>query len=411
MKKLVISILLIVPFLMLFTSANSFAQEGDTLIVAALDSEGNMNLVNAITNDTTETGGRVPNRVYVLQQNGPIDTVYFTSGILDVTFDCEIVGKPNPVTGRLPVIAPGIRADGSTSGTIFRMNSGTGQTIRLKNLYITRWNTNGQNLGSNIFYVKADSIRIITDHCVFDAPGSKTVFGINSLYCKLFVTNCLFRDNLAQWSSWISAAREADTLSFVNNTFFGVQGANAAADLGYVKHFRYEHNTSFMGTCIPIIFPQLTDAVIRNNIFYDNAAFGADSALIRGFLENSANNTFGYSIFFLDSLSSVSLDPYNFQEADRNVIVENNAYFWSQKLRDYLATVPDTSAGGFIEPPMFMDDFTMSMFDDNNSWPGLHATNNDEVDPGFASDLVEPAVDSLIKFVDLWWTEAGPFYA
>jgi hypothetical protein len=217
---------------------------------------------------------------------------------------------------------------------------------------------------------------------------------------------------MAQWCSWISAAREADTLSFVNNTFFGVQGANAAADLGYVKYLRYEHNTSFMGTCIPIIFPQLTDAVIRNNIFYDNAAFGADSALIIGFLDNPANNTFGYTIFFLDSLTSVSLPPYNFAEADRNVVIENNAYFWSQELRDYWQAFSDTStAPGRITPAVFMDEKTIGMFNDDVSWPGLSAANNDNVDPGFSSQIVEPAVDSLIQFVHLWWTEgsAGTF--
>jgi len=305
-----------------------------------------------------------------------------------------------------------IQQIGNSSGTYFRMNSGKG-SVYLKNLYITRWNTEGQNPKASGFWVKSDSCRIEVDHCVFDAQGGKTVFSLNSLYCKLFVTNCVFRDNLGQWNAWISAAREVDTLSFVNNTFFGVQGANAAADLGYVKHLRYEHNTSFMGTCIPIIFPQLTDAVIRNNIFYDNAAFGADSALIRAFEENSANNTFGYTIFFLDSLSSVSLDPYNFTEAERDVVVENNAYFWSQKLRDYWQAVSDTtSIPGLLTPPVFMDDQTLGMFNDDTSWPGLTMANNTNTDPEFSPEIVGPAVDSLIPFVDLWWKEgsAGAFH-
>lgn len=412
MKKAFISTLVIVTCLLFGSLNNSFGQEGDTLVVSALDGAGNMNFVDTIKFDTTASGERVPNRVYVLQQTGPVDTVYFTSNILDVNYDLTIIGKPNPVTGYIPVIAPGIRPNGSSSGTFFRLRSGKG-SVYLKNLYITRWNVNGQTPKANTFYVKSDSIRIDVDHCVFDAQGGRTVFGLNGLYAKLFVTNCVFRDNLGQWNAWISAAREADTLSFVNNTFFGVQGAYPAADLGYVKFLRYEHNTSFAGTFIPLIFPQLTDAVIRNNIFYDNAAFGADSTFIRGFLDDPANNSFGHSIFFLDSLSSVSLDPYNFTESDRNVVVENNAYFWSQELRDYWQAYSDSStAPGRITPPVFMDEMTMSMFNDKTSWPGLFAANNDSVDPGFSSQIVESAVDSLIKFVHLKWTEgsAGAFH-
>ena len=412
MSKTFNSILVIVTCLIFVSMSNTFGQAGDTLVVSALDGEGNMNLVNTIRSDTTASGERVPNRVYVLQQTGPVDTVYFTNGSINVNYDLKIVGKPNPVTGYIPVIAPGFLPNGNTSGTFFRMNTGKG-SVYLKNLYITRWNTEGQNPMAQTVWMRSDSIRIEADHCVFDAQGGRSVFGINSWYCSLFITNCVFRDNLGQWNAWVGQARDADTLSFVNNTFFGVQGAYPAADLGYVKYLRYEHNTSFAGTFIPLIFPQLTEAVIRNNIFYDNAAFGADSALIRGFFDNSANNSFGYSIFFLDSLSSLSLDPYNFTEADRNVVIENNAYFWSQKLRDYWQAVSDTSTvPGKITPPVFMDDKTIGMFNDDASWPGLSMANNTNTDPEFSSEMVEEAVDSLIKFVDLKWNEgsAGDFH-
>ena len=412
MSKTFNSILVIVTCLIFVSMSNTFGQAGDTLVVSALDGEGNMNLVNTIRSDTTASGERVPNRVYVLQQTGPVDTVYFTNGSINVNYDLKIVGKRNPVTGYIPVIAPGFLPNGNTSGTFFRMNTGKG-SVYLKNLYITRWNTEGQNPMAQTVWMRSDSIRIEADHCVFDAQGGRSVFGINSWYCSLFITNCVFRDNLGQWNAWVGQARDADTLSFVNNTFFGVQGAYPAADLGYVKYLRYEHNTSFAGTFIPLIFPQLTEAVIRNNIFYDNAAFGADSALIRGFFDNSANNSFGYSIFFLDSLSSLSLDPYNFTEADRNVVIENNAYFWSQKLRDYWQAVSDTSTvPGKITPPVFMDDKTIGMFNDDASWPGLSMANNTNTDPEFSSEMVEEAVDSLIKFVDLKWNEgsAGDFH-
>ena len=412
MKKTFIFTCMIASCL-LFSSINtSYGQEGDTLVVSALNGAGEMNLVNTIKFDTTASGERVPNRVYVLQQTGPVDTVYFTNGSINVNYDIRIVGKPNPVTGYIPVIAPGFLPNGNTSGTFFRMNSGKG-SVYLKNLYITRWNTEGQNPMAQTVWMRSDSICIEADHCVFDAQGGRTVFGVNSFYCSLFITNCVFRDNLGQWNAWVGAARDADTLSFVNNTFFGVQGAYPGADLGYVKFLRYEHNTSFAGTFIPLIFPQLTDAVIRNNIFYDNAAFGADSALIRGYLDDRANNSLGNTLFFLDSLSSVALDPYNYAEADRNVVVENNAYYWSKKLRDYWKTVVDTSVvSGTITTPVFMDEMTMGMFNDDVSWPGLHAANNDSVNPGFASEMVDSAVDSLIKFVDLKWTEgsAGAFH-
>jgi hypothetical protein len=192
-------------------------------------------------------------------------------------------------------------------------------------------------------------------------------------------------------------------LDFDNNTFFCVTRAvyGTPKEIGYLN---FNHNTLFMGVGGTLLAQQLTNAVITNNIFYGLISHGADSSYIKSGGANAAHQGFG--IIMVDTLSSLLNAPYNFTEAQRNILVENNAYCWPQSYYNYWKTVTDTAKNhpGLITPPVWMNEKTQQMFSDKTTWPGLTAANNDSVDPGFSSTLVDPAADSSLKFTNLIWT-------
>lgn len=248
------------------------------------------------------------------------------------------------------------------------------------------------------------------DGCVVDGCNSNTL-AIDARYTNVFATNSEFMDISNLGVLVVTAARPVDTLSFVNNTFFDYEVANFQ-DLGYVEYLQYDHNTSIMDCWNPFNIPQMSDGEIENNIFYGLCASGTDSAKI-SIEETKASALPMGVVFYLDTLTSLKSSPYNLTEADRKIVLKNNAYYWSKALEDYWSAVRDTSTvPGLITPAVFMNSFTAQMFDNHTTWPGLVAANNDNVDPGFSSALVTPAVDSLSKFVGLLWFTgtAGTFH-
>ncbi|MHB8579235.1 MAG: hypothetical protein ACYDA4_05165, partial [Ignavibacteriaceae bacterium] len=244
------------------------------------------------------------------------------------------------------------------------------------------------------------------NNCVADGFNSATL-SINASHDNLFVTNTEFRDaaNPGGGPSWVNGAVPIDTIDFENDTFFEQYHA-FIGELGWVGYLRFEHNTCFFNENQPLVFPQLFNGVIENNIFYALADFGADSTKIETHLSSPAFNQLGLAIIDLDSLTSLLHTPYNLTEAGRNVKLTNNDFYWPQGLYTYWKSVSDTAADhGEITPPHFMTDRTVSMFNDKNVWPGLSSSYNDSVDPGFSSSLVTLAVDTMIKAISIRWIE------
>src|SRR4030042_1224659 len=103
MKKVFSTLLLTAVLVLSFATANSFAQKKDTLVVHALP-PGNLNTV--INADTT--AGGESKHIYLLAPNGAVDTTYFIKEEIRIK-NLKLIGKINPKTGHLPVIAPFIR--------------------------------------------------------------------------------------------------------------------------------------------------------------------------------------------------------------------------------------------------------------------------------------------------------------
>ena len=117
MKALFTAVLLIALGVTTLLPSQSFAQAPDEMMVAAMP-PGNLNTV--INGDTTATGERNnPNRVYVLQQTSAYDTTYYLTAEILVK-DLTLIGKINPTTGHIPVLAPFILPDNTTPDDFFR---------------------------------------------------------------------------------------------------------------------------------------------------------------------------------------------------------------------------------------------------------------------------------------------------
>ena len=414
MKTITATILLIVMVAFFAIPKQLYAQTAaDTMYVPAMKPDGSPNfLSDVIMGDTTATGMRKdPNRVYVIQQTGAVDTTYFINNLIDFDYNLTVVGKTNPVTGHPPVIEPFINLDNSSPWTYFRGIKGT---LKLDNIFFLATRTDSVSKTSRFIYTKGDSVTFIANRCVFDNFNNGNMINFAGSHGKLFVTNSEFRNIQSPYfrggsAFWANSGVPVDTAIFANDTFFCVMRAmlGSPGEFGYLD---FDHNTVFMTESSPFLIPQLTNAVIKNNIFFGLMAHGADSTQIKSNWYNG--NQEGPSIITLDSLTSLANAPYNYTEAGRNVTVENNAYFWPQGLRNYWKAVSDTATdSGLITAPVWMNKQTKMMFTDTKTWPGITAALNDSVDPGFASPLVTSATDSLVKFTNLIWTNGstGPY--
>ena len=148
--------------------------------------------------------------------------------------------------------------------------------------------------------------------------------------------------------------------------------------------------------------PQMVNAVIRNNIFYSAVSAGMDTAHA-----NAAD--WGTDIIQLDTLSTLKAAPFNMTEAERKIVVTNNAYFWPKQVTDNWAALnakADTTYGE-IRPPTFVSPHPASLITDHSTWPGVNFSNNDSTDPGFMSSLVQTVSDSMNNFVDTAWVDGS----
>ena len=394
--SLVIAVAIVAP-------CRSFAQTASDTMYVYSSPPGNLN--NVIMGDTTSTGQRAdPNRVYVLVDTGSVDSIYYVTATMNTDFNLTIIGMTNPNTGHPSVIEP------YTSSVVQFFAPSAGQ-ITMKNLYLLSRMKDGSTDMKYIFQAPKtakDSIRIDADHCVFDDFNSYMMV-VNSNYWFVSITNSEFRDdpNINGGALWVNSSHPIDTLEFVNDTFFDIARANYG-DLGWIGYLLFDHNTSFLGAWNPIWSPQLSNAVIENNIFYGMSSLGADSVQLAGALANPGK-AIGSSVIALDTLTTLLSSPYNLTAADRNIVVKDNVYYWPDSLYGFWDNLkdPTTKVPMKITKPQFFDKEAAMMFGDHTEWPGLVASNNDSVDPGFSSSLVTSAVDSLVQFLSLTWSKGS----
>lgn len=413
MKTFFTSIILIALVVLTLVPSNSIAQAVDSVVVAAMP-PGNLNVV--IMSDTLAGGiARHPNRVWVLKQTGAVDTTYYLTATIRVS-SVNLVGITNPTTKHPPVVAPFILNDNSSVAQFITVTGPS--TLYCKNIYFLGTRVDNSSVTGTCMTTVHDSSTFRLDHCVFENFGStgtpNILYTQGVTYQKLFITNCLFRNNQDDTPQnpglcWLgNAPIPMDTAIFKNNTWF-INGGAIMGGSPYCAYTLFEHNTVFGLTKSQVLSQkQLYNAYLRNNIFYNVFSMGMDSVHVY----NSANwnaNYYGVPaiVTVFDSLPNLTTLGLGLTDAGRTIKIDHNAYFWSPRL---VAAWPQMSAitraqspslGGIVIPMLCASDHGRIF--STGLWSGVTVANNDSLDPVFNTTLAQSATDSLIKFDKLIW--------
>jgi hypothetical protein len=388
-------VLAFIMMLFLATQVPLLAQVADTLVVPDEDGAPDA-LARCILGDTTATGERNNiNRVYQLQRG----KIYFLTGqVYCEKFPLTLIGGGDE-TLALPVIAPFPLTDGS----IPRISIAVWMDSYFKDIYFQGCAPNDQRYnGDRPLYIASgvENVRLTVESCVVEGFKTAGIFnsGLNS---SIFIKDCHYRNN--NWSGVFSgqffyngAAATLDTISIVNCTFFLGSSYFMCTNRAFARYTRFEHNTLFINHTNPFYAPYLSNAEIKNNIFFAPAACG-ETAFEReqGYYDwDGERLSAGISI---DTIATDIAEANGITDENRRVIFTNNAYYWPQSVKDMLASKTD------VEPPVWMNDRTLAFFNNDAQYPNLIENNNVEADPGFGSDL-QPALDSLLMFIDLFRT-------
>jgi hypothetical protein len=405
MKTILTAMFVIAMMVIFFVPQQSFAQAPDTVYLSANPGEITGPSFNTAIMGDTIAGERVnPNRVYVLQQTGPIDTTYYITATMYTKFNLTIIGKVNPITGKLPVVAPWVNSQSSAPNIFFNPNVNH-SNVTIKNIYLLCVRNDGASINGNLFNPVADSITITIDHCVIDGLLKSNVIYFNGNWDKLFVTNSEFRNFTAggftgAGVSWSSGTLPADSMVFVNNTFFLIQGGLTGGP-GYHKYVDIEHNTCFFMNGAALGSRQITNAVVKNNVFCNVSFTGGDTL---SYVKQIYSGSYiGNKLFGFDSLVSVKNPPYSLTEADRNILIRNNAYFWTSGMYPIWNSI--STVTGPLVYPKWMDSLGTKMFTDKSTWPNNYATSNNNVDVGFDASLVSTTTSPMSQYIaDFWAT-------
>jgi len=347
------------------------AMAPDTVIVPSmLDGELLGALNKFIGGDTTETGARVnPNRVYQLNR----DEIYFLNGTLTANFNLDLFAPTSDdPNSKPPIIASGVLADGSVVGVYFACN----ENASLKNIYLM--GTQPTGVGDVAAFVQAFKEG---GHYNFDNVQFEWSLFLGLMMLapdqNIKITNCYFKNLENQTSPWNGRAidlrdNNMDSLVMINNSFFNLNSFIVRGQESTINYMRFEHNTVANSVKFPLMWYWQTDAVIKNNLFYNVNSFGESDADAEG--QDADGLPFG--IVNVTALPS----DLGFAEADRIIDVRNNAYFYTEDVTNYWAAFPGVQGGSF------MNSRTQGFFDDDTTYPSLRSENNLNEDPAFIND-------------------------
>ncbi len=391
--------------LIIFAYPRQSLAQGDTLTVYA-GGTNKLTLDQIIGNDTT-AGGFQKHKVYKLVS---LDTTYIFDAPINLRSSVTIMGVPDPATGRPPCIQPDVLIDWSVPPDLFHI-LGSGAHVTVKNLYLLGSALDGsQNGGGVAIRVFADSVRLVCDHDVFEEWLGYAI-GYDGNWDSFFLTNCDFRNANHPLSQYVGEVIRnepgnvfTDSLVMRDNTIFCINAYAACPVTKYYEtYFEFSHNDVIYTFKNPFFIFNVTNAKIDNNIFYGAWAGGINFQEYPWWdqLWTPAKGSI-IDMDRLDSMNAAVFDPADvgksapvldsLAEMRRTVQVDNNDCFWPAKLTTFWHDWDDTAhfnaSGDSIITPTWMNNRTTHMFTDKTQWPGFVAKNNQFVDPGFGSEIL-----------------------
>lgn len=423
-KSLYISLLLALALVAANPGSVSAQSTTDTVYIPGAQS---LNISKIINADTAVTKPRV----YVLDRGA----IYYIETAFEVTHSAKFMAKGT--AARPPVLAPAIRADGSSEEWFFKFTK-KGIKVEVNDMYLLSMRSDGKTLGwSRAMWIGADSIQLRINHVVFDGWTEAGIRAEGGRFFKLVVQNSHFR-NLLHSSSYFGGQPfmtddygHTDTTVFKNNTFFACN-AYLWSVRGVSPYSLFEHNSVVYGAVNPFLLTRADNVYIKNNLFYDMHAWGGDPEQVIG----------GWFLNYPDTVSSGILQirkkftykgyattgpevsyanlgvPYN--PANRTYIAQNNAYFWDSKITGFyqkwndtvktydsveVITGPKQYLKRVLAMPRWINDLGLEAYDslkNPQSWDyssHVNISNNLNVDPQFSDADTKGHADSLVAYV------------
>ena len=291
-------ILLYVVFIFFFATLQSFGQR--TVVVTP----GIGTLNNTILGDTTASGARVDlNTVYVLQRGG----YYLTTGTIENKFPLTVMAAVG--LGARPIVQPAV-----TSGGVGVNSFSPRANLTLKSLYVTN-EDNGGSVDLRIMRIRADGIRVVIDDCHFN-KATQSAFRFDSKKTRIFFTNSIV-SNIGVTSdpnngrAFDDRGNNIDTLIIENCTFYNLTSTVLRDGGGYIKYFRFNHNTTVNTGQRGLDIGEAVDIRFTNNLFINPAVLGVTTTA-----EPPVR-----VVVLVDSLMTSTIDGV---PVTQNVLISNN---------------------------------------------------------------------------------------
>ncbi len=378
-------------FAAILLQGSIFAQ--DTLDVPAFfPDSGDPALLDFILADTLDGGERAnPNRYYRLGR----DSIYIMRGQLLVDFNLKIIAEDDPTNStRPPIIIRGKYDDGVNVKDPFVFVADS-LNIYFKNIIFTGIDLDrkaGDWTGPGSY--KSDNTTVVYEKCVFNQWD--WVLYSTGKNNKFFIRDCVFRNNNINWHQFVGQQFYCgnvplDTLEITNTTFFNDNAFIVGLENNITNYFRFEHNTINITAVDAIRVRYLTNAKIVSNLFYGPHSLGeTEYERIAGWYTSKGRHA---SVIDLDTVATDLMESVGLTEADRDIEVRNNVYFWPQGVKDFWANTDSVNAISW------MNDETAAMFADDVNYPLLVAADNIEADPQFVdTDMDNWMVSQIIEF-------------
>ncbi len=369
-------------------------------------------LYEIISADTLEDGTQA--HEYVLTST---DVTYKMSGTITAKGDLTIIGERNESTLRPPAIQSTVLSDGSTLGTLFVL-TGDESEGNFENLYLSAYATNGVASGTAI-EVKGDETDLWVDGCVFDGFHTFAI-AYNGQWDNFYISQNIFRNLVHpnQWyigevlrNTWPGEAYTGEVYMW-ENLMLGVNGyAAAPVSKWYMEEFVFMDNAVLFTFKNPFFIFNMTQGEISNNIFYGNYAGGVDRTE-DPWWDNLWYPDSSYGVIALQPLSPANAIMFDAEgdtataeglaaiEAQRDIEIHDNVYYWPSQLTDMWDAYNDT-ATNWIRTPVFMNDRTVAMFNDDAAYPNLDDLDNHEEDPEMPAEMLDAILNGTSETGDI----------
>jgi hypothetical protein len=346
-------------FQIIFVFAGLQVMHAQRIVNVAPDIPGTVGALNiAIEGDVNTDGTRIDeNTIYRLERDG----VYWIDGSLEnqgyhLQIDAED-GEGHP-----PIIRSASDFTGSASEILFTVRG----DLTVRGLYLSQISDLGA-LGKNPFVVNADNVRLVIDHCWLDYDEQGWI-RLNNSNVKVYVSNTIARNsgrNDGSHNGRILDTRgnNTDTLSFVNNTIYNIQGQSLRPDGAVINYIKMDHNT-FVDNSWGFGFDRVLHLEFTNNLFTN---MGFRRATLGG-----VGTDYEEAIFTFLSVNNI--DGLN--DADRTLIIRNNNFelpidqleFGDHGAqlgphRNDVQTIFDTTPDSLVTNPLFLGTTARSLFD------------------------------------------------